>query len=176
VPSGRNTISVEVKLDQARLDAMKEALTNFNLVFQQFARTMAPFIIAVNKIMTDYQHRIEQLDQARDARERDAAQSHAANLFAVRRLTTCDRCNYDVHTCPGCGEPLPHGMEVCDELYKALNNGKIGCVEQARIDERPDLDAAEVGMSPEAVAEAGRVDDAYGHPGGICNDGADEPL
>jgi hypothetical protein len=25
----------------------------------------------------------------------------------------CDRCNYDTHRCPGCGEPLPHGTEVC---------------------------------------------------------------
>jgi hypothetical protein len=26
----------------------------------------------------------------------------------------CDRCNYDTHRCKGCGEPLEHGVEVCD--------------------------------------------------------------
>jgi hypothetical protein len=31
---------------------------------------------------------------------------------------TCDRCNYDRHNCPGCGENLPHGTEVCDESMK----------------------------------------------------------
>ena len=25
----------------------------------------------------------------------------------------CFRCNYDMHRCKGCGEPLPHGTEVC---------------------------------------------------------------
>lgn len=25
----------------------------------------------------------------------------------------CERCDYDTHRCPGCGEPLPHGTEVC---------------------------------------------------------------
>lgn len=25
----------------------------------------------------------------------------------------CDRCNYDMHTCHGCGTSLPHGMELC---------------------------------------------------------------
>lgn len=25
----------------------------------------------------------------------------------------CPRCNYDTHVCRGCGEPLPHGTEVC---------------------------------------------------------------
>lgn len=26
----------------------------------------------------------------------------------------CDRCNYDMHTCPGCGASLAHGIEECD--------------------------------------------------------------
>lgn len=26
---------------------------------------------------------------------------------------TCDRCNYDMHRCPGCGWPLKHGVEIC---------------------------------------------------------------
>jgi hypothetical protein len=25
----------------------------------------------------------------------------------------CDLCNYDRHVCPGCGEPLSHGVGVC---------------------------------------------------------------
>jgi hypothetical protein len=25
----------------------------------------------------------------------------------------CDRCNYDTHTCPGCGGGLQHGVAVC---------------------------------------------------------------
>lgn len=33
--------------------------------------------------------------------------------FAERRDNTCYRCNYDMHDCPGCGEPLPHGVKVC---------------------------------------------------------------
>lgn len=31
----------------------------------------------------------------------------------ARTWETCERCNYDTHICPGCGEPLPHGVEVC---------------------------------------------------------------
>lgn len=31
----------------------------------------------------------------------------------------CDRCNYDLHTCPGCGENLPHGIDVCDVCREA---------------------------------------------------------
>lgn len=30
-----------------------------------------------------------------------------------RDAENCERCNYDTHRCPGCGEPLPHGTEVC---------------------------------------------------------------
>lgn len=30
------------------------------------------------------------------------------------RQPDCHRCNYDNHRCPGCGEPLPHGTEVCE--------------------------------------------------------------
>lgn len=29
------------------------------------------------------------------------------------RSTDCERCNYDTHTCPGCGDNLRHGVEVC---------------------------------------------------------------
>lgn len=32
---------------------------------------------------------------------------------ATAHWETCNRCNYDMHMCPGCGEPLPHGTEVC---------------------------------------------------------------
>lgn len=32
---------------------------------------------------------------------------------SARTSETCDRCNYDTHVCHGCGEPLPHGIEVC---------------------------------------------------------------
>lgn len=28
---------------------------------------------------------------------------------------TCDRCNYDMHLCPGCGAPLSHGVEICED-------------------------------------------------------------
>ena len=31
----------------------------------------------------------------------------------------CDRCNYDLHVCPGCGESLPHGIDVCDVCREA---------------------------------------------------------
>ena len=31
----------------------------------------------------------------------------------------CDRCNYDLHVCPGCGENLPHGIDVCDVCREA---------------------------------------------------------
>ena len=30
----------------------------------------------------------------------------------------CPRCDYDTHTCPGCGEPLKHGTEVCAPCLK----------------------------------------------------------
>jgi hypothetical protein len=39
-----------------------------------------------------------------------AQQSLAEHPFDER----CHRCNYDTHRCLGCGEPLPHGTEVCD--------------------------------------------------------------
>ena len=32
---------------------------------------------------------------------------------ANARDLSCDRCNYDRHRCKGCGEPLPHGREIC---------------------------------------------------------------
>lgn len=27
----------------------------------------------------------------------------------------CERCNYDRHLCPGCGDNLPHTVGVCDD-------------------------------------------------------------
>lgn len=30
----------------------------------------------------------------------------------------CPRCDHDTHTCPGCGEPLKHGTEVCPPCLK----------------------------------------------------------
>lgn len=27
----------------------------------------------------------------------------------------CDKCNYDTHICPGCGESLQHGVYVCTD-------------------------------------------------------------
>jgi len=32
---------------------------------------------------------------------------------SLDRAEGCERCNYDNHVCPGCGEPLPHGTEIC---------------------------------------------------------------
>lgn len=32
-----------------------------------------------------------------------------------RPWAVCDKCNYDTHTCPGCGTPINHGQEECDE-------------------------------------------------------------
>lgn len=38
------------------------------------------------------------------------------NEFEEKRdAENCQRCNYDTHVCPGCGAPLPHGTEVCDD-------------------------------------------------------------
>ncbi len=36
-------------------------------------------------------------------------------LNAIRDYENCDRCNYDTHRCPGCGEPLVHGVESCND-------------------------------------------------------------
>jgi hypothetical protein len=47
------------------------------------------------------------IDAAIDA----AQQSLAKHPFDER----CHRCNYDTHRCLGCGEPLPHGTEVCTD-------------------------------------------------------------
>lgn len=30
---------------------------------------------------------------------------------------TCSRCDLDNHVCPGCGENLNHGTEVCGRCY-----------------------------------------------------------
>jgi hypothetical protein len=32
-----------------------------------------------------------------------------------RPWQTCDRCNYDRHICPGCGDNLRHGEEACTD-------------------------------------------------------------
>ena len=32
----------------------------------------------------------------------------------VLRDPYCDRCNYDMHACPGCGLPLAHGVPCCE--------------------------------------------------------------
>lgn len=36
----------------------------------------------------------------------------------VRDSENCDRCNYDIHQCPGCGAPLPHDVCVCEDCRK----------------------------------------------------------
>lgn len=41
-----------------------------------------------------------------------------SNPVELRRVTPsdptyCARCNFDRHICPGCGEHLPHDIEVC---------------------------------------------------------------
>jgi len=28
---------------------------------------------------------------------------------------TCQKCDYDLHTCPGCGEPVRHGRVACND-------------------------------------------------------------
>lgn len=40
------------------------------------------------------------------------------HVTADQRIEVCDRCNYDKHECPGCGEPLPHQLLVCEECRK----------------------------------------------------------
>lgn len=48
------------------------------------------------------------LPDGRPANPDPTCPQHGERPWAV-----CDRCNYDLHTCPGCGVPLPHGTEVC---------------------------------------------------------------
>lgn len=43
---------------------------------------------------------------------------------AARRSDECQRCNYDRHLCPGCGEPLPHGIEVCGQCQGEIKRGE----------------------------------------------------
>lgn len=38
---------------------------------------------------------------------------------------TCDRCNYDSHTCPGCGEWLHHGTVVCGRCKRELEGERL---------------------------------------------------
>jgi hypothetical protein len=44
------------------------------------------------------------------------------------RQPSCDRCNYDTHRCKGCGEPLPHGTEICAQCREEdrILNGAYG--------------------------------------------------
>jgi hypothetical protein len=30
----------------------------------------------------------------------------------------CDHCNYDRHSCPGCGADLKHGIEMCADCHR----------------------------------------------------------
>lgn len=39
--------------------------------------------------------------------------------LSMTRDPGCERCNYDMHRCHGCGTPLPHGIEACDECNRA---------------------------------------------------------
>lgn len=39
----------------------------------------------------------------------------------ARDPDNCDHCNYDTHRCHGCGEPLPHGVEVCEPCDEEFN-------------------------------------------------------
>lgn len=32
----------------------------------------------------------------------------------------CQKCDYDLHRCPGCGEPLNHGEFQCDKCRDEL--------------------------------------------------------
>jgi hypothetical protein len=53
-----------------------------------------------------------------------AVPSLAPLLAAVQQLVwTCDECNYDRHTCPGCGASVPHmGSGVCAECTEAIES------------------------------------------------------
>jgi hypothetical protein len=35
----------------------------------------------------------------------------------------CDRCNYDLHRCPGCGIDVPHGTYACAECNGQPDGG-----------------------------------------------------
>lgn len=43
----------------------------------------------------------------------EAVWDETCRAAVVHRDPHCSRCNYDMHRCPGCSEPLPHGTEVC---------------------------------------------------------------
>lgn len=49
----------------------------------------------------------------------------------IRDYENCDRCNYDTHRCPGCGEPLTHGTEVCAECNVRLTEEALALPEPA---------------------------------------------
>lgn len=36
----------------------------------------------------------------------------------------CERCNYDRHICPGCGDNLPHGIKVCAVCEEEIRKGE----------------------------------------------------
>lgn len=36
----------------------------------------------------------------------------------------CPRCDYDRHICPGCGDNLEHGIEVCDTCQGEVDRGE----------------------------------------------------
>ena len=38
---------------------------------------------------------------------------HVHGVKTPNQYKTCEACNYDRHTCPGCGEWLYHGKGVC---------------------------------------------------------------
>ncbi len=42
----------------------------------------------------------------------------AGTLTAFVRYQDCERCNYDTHRCHGCGQPLPHGTELCADCRR----------------------------------------------------------
>jgi hypothetical protein len=41
---------------------------------------------------------------------------HGRHPFMV-----CEDCNYERHQCPGCGEPLEHGVGACDDCLADLD-------------------------------------------------------
>lgn len=42
-----------------------------------------------------------------------AMRIYASLPGSLARDPACERCDYDTHRCPGCGEPLPHGAQAC---------------------------------------------------------------
>jgi hypothetical protein len=46
-----------------------------------------------------------------------------------RRVTVCERCNRDEHTCPGCGEPVGHFASACPACVAASDAAPVREVE-----------------------------------------------